>query len=39
MAMIAKRSARSLLAWVNAAVSGTNPDGSSRHGQVPWFHR
>src|SRR5437764_3338476 len=39
MAVIAKRSARALLAWVKAAVSGTNPECSCRHCQVRWFHR
>src|SRR5262252_8448111 len=39
MAVIAKCSARALLAGVKAAVSGTNPEPSCRHDQVRWFQR
>ena len=37
MARTANRSARSLLAWVNAAVSGTNPLVVPCHAQIRWL--
>ena len=39
MALIANFSARSLLAWVNAALSGTNPLVVPCQAQMLWFHR
>src|SRR5215813_13755589 len=39
MARTANRSARSLLAWVNAAVSGTNPLVVPCQAQIRWFQR
>ena len=39
MASSANRSARVLLAGVNAAVSGTDPELWCRHCHAPWFHR
>src|SRR5215469_9392363 len=39
MALIAKRSARELLAWLNAATSGTRSLEGGCHCQASWSHR